>query len=165
MKRFSIAAAIALALFAFVGAVEARPVQAAQHCDNDGRCTYSAAADHAPAAHRSPRTHSPRHVAGDPRPARWCMWWLRHELRIPKSAFRPYEYNLARAGRYIGAPASGPAVGTIVVWPHHVGIITARAASGWIVKSGNDGGAVRERERSLRGAIAFRWPHGRFASR
>lgn len=87
------------------------------------------------------------------------MWWLRRELGIPKSAFRPGEYNLARAGRYIGMVAGGPAIGVIVVWWHHVGIITGRTAQGWLVKSGNDGGRVRERVRSLRGAIAFRWPH------
>ena len=44
----------------------------------------------------------------------------------------------------------------IVVWRNHVGIITGRAGSQWIVKSGNDGNAVRERPRSIAGAIAFR---------
>jgi hypothetical protein len=46
------------------------------------------------------------------------------------------------------------------VWRHHVGKITGRTDSGWLVKSGNDGRAVRERERSLRGVIAYRWPNG-----
>ena len=42
----------------------------------------------------------------------------------------------------------------VVVWPHHVGMITGRTASGqWIVKSGNDGGRVRERPRSVKGAV------------
>jgi hypothetical protein len=46
----------------------------------------------------------------------------------------------------------------VVVWPHHVGMITGRTPDGqWIVKSGNDGGGVaRERPRSVAGAIAFR---------
>jgi hypothetical protein len=45
-------------------------------------------------------------------------------------------------------------VGAVVVWRHHVGIITGRAANGhWIVKSGNDGGRVRERARSVAGAV------------
>ena len=45
----------------------------------------------------------------------------------------------------------------MVVWPHHVGKIIGRDASGhWIVRSGNDGGGVRERKRSIAGAIAFR---------
>jgi hypothetical protein len=40
------------------------------------------------------------------------------------------------------------------VWSHHVGVITGRAANGqWIVKSGNDGGRVRERPRSVAGAV------------
>jgi hypothetical protein len=42
-------------------------------------------------------------------------------------------------------------------YAHHVGIITGQAPDGqWIVHSGNDGGGVRTRPRSLRGAIAFR---------
>jgi hypothetical protein len=45
-------------------------------------------------------------------------------------------------------------VGAVVVWSHHVGMITGRSASGqWIVKSGNDGGQVRERPRSVAGAV------------
>jgi hypothetical protein len=44
------------------------------------------------------------------------------------------------------------------VWPHHVGIITGQSPDGqWIVHSGNDGGAVRTRPRSLAGVIAFRY--------
>ncbi len=69
-------------------------------------------------------------------------------------------YNLAANWRRYGQRAGGPAIGVIVVWWHHVGIITGRTETGWIIKSGNDGHAVRERERSLRGAIAFRWPGG-----
>lgn len=90
----------------------------------------------------------------DPRPARWCGWWMRQELGVANKAG-----NLARWWAGYGSNAHGPAVGAIVVWRHHVGIITGRGESGWIVKSGNDGRAVRERERSLRGAIAFRWPN------
>jgi hypothetical protein len=42
----------------------------------------------------------------------------------------------------------------VVVWSHHVGMITGRTAGGqWIVKSGNDGGRVRERPRSVAGAV------------
>ena len=110
------------------------------------------------------QSNAPIYDSSDPRPGRWCMWWLRRELGISKSQFRPYEYNLARAGRYLGSPASGPAVGVIVVWAHHVGIITGRSNSGWIIKSGNDDHAVRERERPLHGVIAYRWPAGRMAS-
>lgn len=82
-----------------------------------------------------------------PRPARWCGWWLRSQLGGGP------EYNLARAWRTWGY-ASSPGVGAIVVWPNHVGIITGQTATGkWIIKSGNDGGAVRERARDVSGAV------------
>ena len=63
------------------------------------------------------------------------------------------EYNLAANWRRYGR-SSGPQVGAVVVWPHHVGIITGRASNGqWVVKSGNDGNRVRERARSVAGAV------------
>jgi hypothetical protein len=91
----------------------------------------------------------------DPRPRAWCGWWMRHHVsQDPGVAF-----NLARNWARYGRAAGGPAVGVIVVWPHHVGIITGRDGAGqWIVKSGNDGHAVRERARSLDGVFAYRWP-------
>ena len=104
-----------------------------------------------------------RYSAADPRPGKWCMWWLRRHLGIPKTAFPKWGYNIAANGRFIGSAAPGPAVGVVVVWRHHVGIITGRAARGWVVKSGNDGGAVRERPRDVSRAIAFRYPHSRMA--
>ncbi len=61
--------------------------------------------------------------------------------------------NVAWNWRNYGRPTS-PQVGAVVVWRHHVGMITGRTADGrWIVKSGNDGGKVRERARSVKGAI------------
>lgn len=87
------------------------------------------------------------------RPARWCGWWLGQHLGMPLR-----ELWLARNWAKVGSSAGGPRIGAIVVWSHHVGIITGRTASGWIVKSGNDGHAVRERPRSVAGAIAFRMP-------
>jgi hypothetical protein len=43
------------------------------------------------------------------------------------------------------------------VFRHHVGIVVAVSGPGRIVLlSGNDGGAVRQRERSSRGVIAWR---------
>jgi hypothetical protein len=81
------------------------------------------------------------------RPARWCGWWLRTQLGGGP------ELNLARNWKSWGRP-SGAQVGAVVVWSHHVGIITGRASNGqWIVKSGNDGGRVRERPRSVAGAV------------
>ena len=82
------------------------------------------------------------------RPSAWCGWWMRTQLGGGP------EYNRADSWRHWGSRASGPQVGAVVVWPHHVGIITGQTASGkWIVKSGNDGGAVRERARSVSGAV------------
>lgn len=81
------------------------------------------------------------------RPRKWCGWWMRTQL-----GGGPH-LNVAWNWRNYGRP-SGPQVGAVVVWRHHVGIITGRAANGkWIVKSGNDGGRVRERARSVKGAI------------
>ena len=88
----------------------------------------------------------PSHSAGG-RPSRWCGWWMRTQ-----KGGGP-EYNLAHNWTRWGRP-SGPQVGAVVVWPHHVGMITGRTAGGeWIVKSGNDGGQVRERPRSVAGAV------------
>ena len=95
---------------------------------------------------------APRDPLSERRPPAWCGWWLRHQVRRdPGPAF-----NRARNWIHWGHPTQ-PAVGAVVVWPHHVGLITNRAADGmWIVRSGNDGNAVRERPMSLARAIAFR---------
>ena len=108
-----------------------------------------------PARRRDSRQAYGRASYGDPRPRAWCGWWLRQHLGVGNRSG-----NLARWWAGYGGNAHGPAVGAIVVWPHHVGIITGHTDAGWVVKSGNDGHAVRERERSLRGVIAFRWPNG-----
>ena len=84
------------------------------------------------------------------RPRAWCGWWLGHHLGISNR-----DLWLARNWTSVGRKAQ-PGVGVVVVWRHHVGIITGRAGSQWIVKSGNDGNTVRERPRSVTGAIAFR---------
>lgn len=90
-------------------------------------------------------------IMPDKKPHAWCGWWMRHHVgRDPGVLF-----NLARAWAHWGH-ATVASVGAIVVWPHHVGVITGRDRRGWIVKSGNDGHRVRERPRSLAGAIAFR---------
>ena len=87
-----------------------------------------------------------KHAVG-PRPARWCGWYMRTQ-----KGGGP-ELNLARNWKNWGRP-SKPKVGAVVVWSHHVGMITGRTAEGhWIVRSGNDGGRVRERPRSVQGAV------------
>ena len=98
-------------------------------------------------AHR----RSGRYASQSGRPAAWCGWWLGQHLGISNR-----NLWLARNWASIGTNAGRPEVGVVVVWRHHVGIITGRDGSGWVVKSGNDGHAVRERVRSISGAIAFR---------
>ena len=93
------------------------------------------------------------HASADPRPERWCGWQLRQWLHVADRA-----YNRAAHWAEYGTAAAGAAVGVIVVWPHHVGKITGGSPGHWIVKSGNDGHRVRERERDVSRAIAFRWP-------
>jgi hypothetical protein len=91
-------------------------------------------------------------VAGSgARPSAWCGWWLGKHLGMNKR-----DLWLARNWASVGSNAGGPGIGVVVVWRHHVGVITGRSGSGWIVKSGNDGNRVRERVRSIAGAIAFR---------
>jgi hypothetical protein len=93
-----------------------------------------------------PQQITHRYNAG-PRPGRWCGWFMR-----TRHGGGP-EYNVAWNWSKRGVPAS-PHVGAIVVWRGHVGEITGRAANGqWLVLSGNDGGRVRERPRSLKGAV------------
>lgn len=98
-------------------------------------------------------------LPADARPAgcpatRWCgCFMMHHQGKNDRSLW------VARNWARVGSRADGPAAGVIVVWPNHVGIITGgSASSGWIVLSGNDGRRVRERVRSVVGAIAFRWP-------
>lgn len=97
--------------------------------------------------------HKHHHSEVWAKPRAWCGWWMRLHLGVANPAG-----NLARWWARYGSAAPGPAVGTIVVWSHHVGIITGGTSGRWIVKSGNDGHAVRERMRSVANAIAFRYP-------
>jgi len=90
--------------------------------------------------HRA-RVHAARRSGG--RPAAWCGWWLGQHLGMPRR-----DLWLARNWARVGSNAGGPHVGAVVVWRHHVGIITGRAGAKWVVKSGNDGHAVRERPRA-----------------
>jgi hypothetical protein len=83
----------------------------------------------------------------------WCGIWLMGHTGI----HGPGNLAMAREWARIGQAAS-PAPGVIVVWPHHVGIITGHSGNQWVVESGNDGGRVRNRPRSIAGAIAFRRP-------
>ncbi|WP_244534616.1 hypothetical protein [Hyphomicrobium sp. CS1GBMeth3] len=87
-----------------------------------------------------------RHSAGA-RPRAWCGWWMRTQRG--GGAHLNVAWNWSKWGR-----SSGPQVGAVVVWRHHVGEIVGRAPNGqWLVRSGNDGGAVRTRARSVAGAV------------
>ncbi len=87
-----------------------------------------------------------RYAAG-PRPGKWCGWWMRTQRGGGS------HLNVAWNWRSYGSPSS-PQVGAVVVWRHHVGQIVGQAANGrWLVQSGNDGGAVRTRARSIAGAV------------
>jgi len=65
--------------------------------------------------HHSMRGHY--HHAG--RPAAWCGWYMRTQVGSDPGP----AYNLARSWAHYGSNAGRPSIGTIVVWPHHVGKI------------------------------------------
>jgi len=102
-------------------------------------------------ANRIARRNGVRVARSGGRPSAWCGWWLGNHLGMNKR-----DLWLARNWASVGSKAGGPGIGVVVVWRHHVGVITGRSGSRWIVKSGNDGNRVRERVRSISGAIAFR---------
>ncbi len=109
----------------------------------------------APTATDGPRREA-RIIGSRPQecPARrWCGCFLAKLLGMARR-----DLWLARNWAHVGSPTSGPHVGAIVVWPHHVGIITGKTSAGWVIKSGNDGHRVRERVRSVSRAIAYRLP-------
>src|SRR6201996_6442193 len=99
-----------------------------------------------------------RHARLGGRPRAWCGWYMRQQVGADPGP----QCNLGRSWAHYGSNAGGPAVGTIVVWSHHVGKIVGRENGQWIVESGNDGHAVRTRPRSLAGAIAFRNAYASF---
>lgn len=85
------------------------------------------------------------------KPGRWCGWYMRKKMGVhdPK-------YNLARNWAKWGSP-SGPQIGAVVVWRHHVGVIVGQNSKGqWLIQSGNDGGKVRTRVWNLSKVIAYR---------
>jgi hypothetical protein len=91
------------------------------------------------------------HLGG--RPRAWCGW----EMRQLVGSDPGVDYNLARNWAHWGHP-SGPQIGAVVVWPHHVGKIVGDncPAGQKEVLSGNDGNRVRTRCLSVSRAIAFR---------
>ncbi|MGD9846979.1 MAG: hypothetical protein AB7U47_16515 [Variibacter sp.] len=128
--------------------------------EQDGDMVWEGAAPRRVTRHKSGRngrsvatrtyettSFSMRRTGLGPRPRAWCGWWMRSQRGGGP------EFNVAWNWRRYGRPAE-PQVGAVVIWRHHVGEITGRASNGmWIVRSGNDGGRVRERARSVSGAL------------
>lgn len=94
------------------------------------------------------------HSGIGPRPGAWCGWFMQHDTGVTS---RSTGLNLNRAieWRRVGQ-ATSAGVGAIVVWAHHVGKIVGGSPGAWVVRSGNDGRQVRERVRSIAGAVAIR---------
>lgn len=100
----------------------------------------------------------------DGRPSAWCGWQMRQWFGGGS------EYNLAAQWAHRGSsvrPEEFRGGGVIVVvWPHHVGYITSKLDKPYkdrhgnlveyTVKSGNDGHTIKDRPRTLAGAIAIR---------
>jgi hypothetical protein len=135
---------------ACVSAAAATPAAASPTWDASGEIVWSSAGAEGSYrlgrgnTYRAPRAGN--HALG-PRPRRWCGWWMRSQRGGGP------ELNLAWNWSRWGRPTT-PQVGAVVVWRHHVGEIVGQASNGrWIVRSGNDGGAVRTRARSVAGAV------------
>jgi len=156
MRNFLLAALAVFLTIMTVNTAEAKRHEAS----SEGSGNFWEQSDDQPARHR---THARRHHHSDDgdasesrhashsglggRPSAWCGWYMRS-----RHGGGP-EYNLAANWRNRGTPTH-PHVGAIVVWNHHVGEITGQAADGrWIVLSGNDSHAVKERPRSVAGAV------------
>ena len=83
----------------------------------------------------------------------WCGAFMADLYHFAGAVGR--ELWLAANWAHVGHPTV-PHVGAVVVWRHHVGKIVGQDGRGWVVLSGNDGHTVRQRLRSLAGAIAVR---------
>jgi hypothetical protein len=148
MKLNVLAALVAVLVLVSMPAAQARPYEGSGW----NTLTYDSATKAKPRkakalrAYRQTSERSGKSSLGG-RPGKWCGWWMRTQ-----KGGGPH-LNLAANWRRWGSPSSAQ-VGAVVVWSHHVGMITGRASNGqWIVKSGNDGGRVRERARSVSGAV------------
>lgn len=91
----------------------------------------------------------------------WCGRFWRFVLARAGYRDPGQKFDVAASWKTLGRPANAEP-GAFVVWPHHVGIIVRVTAPGRaVVISGNTGPAgarrVLEEERSLQGAIGFRY--------
>lgn len=183
MPRMTLAALIAVFIF-----VVSSPVQAKHHHRHSARAAQSHTASRQsiildvaarPAYVSNPTAHGPSSMpmgrriiapvrsrdfaeGRDPRPRAWCAWWLRRKLGIPKTAFPPYQYNLARAFARLGSPAQKGCVSCIGVFSRgrmgHVGIVEGWDANGNpVLLSGNFNGGVGTAPHPASRLIALRW--------
>jgi hypothetical protein len=89
----------------------------------------------------------------------WCGWWMRSYVGQKIGQPIGVTYNKAREWAHFGRWAEGPAPGVIAVKPHHVMyVLSVPRLDRFVGISGNDGHAVRVRERTTRGIIAWRRP-------
>lgn len=87
-------------------------------------------------------------------PTGWSHDWCAHFLNTLTGHRGDAAISYASWGR------PSPVVpGAVIVYAHHVAVVTQVLGSGRVVAiSGNDGHRVRERPRSLRGVVAVRAP-------
>ena len=87
----------------------------------------------------------------------WCAVFA--NMILARTGYRGTGSAAARSFAQYGRAASGPALGVIAVWPHHVGFVVAAAGPGRIrVVSGNHNHRVEESTYATRGVMAFRYP-------
>lgn len=149
MRLSALLAAAMFLVLAAAPSAEARPYDGSMWGDSEH--DSAAATPHRYSkkrtAYHSERREQRVHSSTGGRPRQWCGWWMRTQKGGGANL------NLAWNWSKWGSSAS-PQVGAVVVWRHHVGMITGQAANGqWIVTSGNDGGRVRSRARSVAGAV------------
>ena len=102
----------------------------------------------------SPYT-SPVTAIGGERPRQcyginWCGCYLADKLGL-----NSVRWNKNKAWEWARnlSPTSGPGIGVIVVWRHHVGQIVGQTERGWLVHSGNVHNRVHTGAMNLRGAV------------
>jgi len=150
--------------------VATAPAQTAPHRHHHRHAAHHGIHRHHVAAgrhHPRPSSHA-RQLAGrtgkvrivrwfgpDTRPTAWCGWFMRQVFHVADRS-----YNWAPNWAHWGRASAGPRVGAVVVWWYHVGLIEGGpdGRGRWLVRSGNDGNAVRTRYLSVARAIAFRMP-------
>lgn len=84
----------------------------------------------------------------DARSSAWCGCWLRHQHCRSRAQSRD---QLGEARE----PAT-PDTANVAVWRHRIGRVLDHPNGMILLQSGNDGGAVRTRWRSVRGVVAWR---------